>query len=64
MNLAILAMAQNHLQHPDEAREALEAASQLIQRLQEVDSNKGHHDLLIAELLLREANGMINRAED
>ena len=58
LNLAVLAMAQHELKHPDEARIALEEASQLVTRLHA--ANKNHHDLLIAEILFREAETLIN----
>jgi len=58
MNLTILAMAQHELQHPDEARIAVEEATQLIERLRAGDRN--HHDLLIAEILFREAEALID----
>jgi hypothetical protein len=50
MNLAVLAMAQHELDHPDEAAAALAEASQLITRLRENPNNQGHHDLQIAEI--------------
>ncbi len=60
MNLAVLAMAENSLDHPDKARTALQESSQLISRLKTNSDNKGHHDLLIAEILFREAKAKIN----
>jgi hypothetical protein len=60
MNLAVLAMAQHRLQHPDEARRALEQGSQLRDRLQGEASNKGDPNLLIAQILLREAETLIH----
>jgi hypothetical protein len=53
-------LAQHQLQHPDEARRALEAASQLINRLQADDKKNGHHDRQIAQILFREAEVLIN----
>jgi len=58
MNLTILAMAQQELRHPDEARRAVDEAAQLIERLRAGDRN--HHDLLIAEILFREAEALID----
>ncbi len=55
LNLAVLALAQQELGHPDEAAAALAEASQLITRLKETPNNKIHPGLLIAEILLREA---------
>ncbi|MBL6706005.1 MAG: hypothetical protein ISQ06_07835, partial [Planctomycetaceae bacterium] len=52
---AVLALAQHELGHPDEAAAALAEASQLITRLKETPNNKIHPGLLIAEILLREA---------
>ena len=60
LNLAVLAMAQHQLQHPDEARRALVEAAQLTDRLQSDASSKGDFDLLIAQILLREAQTLIN----
>ncbi len=60
LNLAVRAMAQHQLGQADEARTALDEASQLITRLQADDKNKGHHDLFIAQILLREAEALIN----
>ena len=60
LNLAVRAMAQHQLQHPDEARTALDEASQLITRLQADDKNNRDHDLLIARILFREAEALIN----
>jgi tetratricopeptide (TPR) repeat protein len=64
LNLAVLAMAQHELDHPDEAAAALAEASQLITRLKEDPNNKGHHDLLIAEILFREAEAKITVKND
>ena len=59
MNLAVLAMAHHQLQHPEESRRVLEQASQLIDRLN-ADESKLDHDLLIAQILHREAEALIN----
>ncbi len=61
LNLAVLALAQHQLQHPDEARKALDEASQVIQRLQAIDKN--HHDLLIAEILSQGAEASMKEKE-
>lgn len=63
-NQAVLAMAHMELNHPDEAKAALAEASQIITRLTIDPSNKGHHDLLIAEILFREAEATINGKKD
>ena len=63
LNLAVLALAQHELGHPDEAAAALAKASQLITRLKETPNNKIHHDVLIAEILLREAAAKINGSD-
>ena len=55
MNHAVLAMAQHERKHPDAAGIALEEASKLITGLRQVPGNKLHPDLLIAEILFREA---------
>lgn len=57
LNLSVLAMAQSELKHADEARIALDEAAQLITRLQAGDRN--HHDVLIAEILFREAESLL-----
>jgi eukaryotic-like serine/threonine-protein kinase len=59
LNLAVLAMAQHQLRHPDEARQAFDEASQLITRLREDRGKKGDHDVLIAQILFREAEEML-----
>ncbi len=55
MNLAVLALAEHQLHHPDEARTALKEASQLITRLKANLAKGSHFDLQIAEILYREA---------
>ncbi|TVS12992.1 MAG: hypothetical protein EA424_21970 [Planctomycetaceae bacterium] len=60
MNLAILALAQHERKHSGEERKTLDEASQLITRLKEIQNNQGDHDLLITEILLREAESTIN----
>ncbi|MBS0267001.1 MAG: hypothetical protein JSS02_34060 [Planctomycetes bacterium] len=59
-NLAVMALAQHQLQHPADARRALDEAAQLIPRLQSDETHNGNHDLLIAEILFREAEALIN----
>ncbi len=59
MNLAVLAMAQHRLKHPEESRRALLEVSQVIKRLRADAQNNGEHDLLIAEILFREAETVI-----
>lgn len=59
-NLALVAAAQHQLQHPDEARKALEEALLVITRLKEDPGQRINHDLLIAEILFREAEAKIN----
>ncbi len=61
INLAVLALAQHQLQHPDEARQALDEAAEVIQRLQAIDKNNS--DLLIAEILFREAEALMKEKE-
>jgi eukaryotic-like serine/threonine-protein kinase len=60
VNLAVLAMAQHQLQHPDEARRALQEASQITARLPADANNPDHSDTLIAQILLREADALID----
>ena len=59
MNLAVLAMAQHHLRHPDLARLALDDALQVTGRLPADANRPGHIDTLIAQILLREAEALI-----
>jgi hypothetical protein len=59
LNLAVLALAQHQLQHPLEAQAALKEALQLIASLRELPDQKNHHDVLIAEILIREAQTII-----
>jgi tetratricopeptide (TPR) repeat protein len=58
--LAVLAMAQHQLKHPEEARRALDEAAQLATRLEADPNHKTQHDVLIAQILLREAQALIN----
>jgi tetratricopeptide (TPR) repeat protein len=60
MNLAVRAMAEHQLRHPEEARRALEAASQLINRLQADAKNKGNPDALDVQILYREAEALLS----
>ena len=59
-NLAVLAMARHQQKLPEEARQALDEASQVINRLKAYENNKADHDLLIAQILFREADALIN----
>jgi tetratricopeptide (TPR) repeat protein len=63
MNLALVAMAQRQLGKAREAKTALEEASQLIIRLKGDPGRKGDHDLLIAEILFHEAEGLMKQKE-
>jgi tetratricopeptide (TPR) repeat protein len=58
LNLAVLAMAQHDLKNVEAARATLGEASQVITKIQAVDKN--HHDVLIAEILFREAESLNN----
>ncbi|MFN0053794.1 MAG: hypothetical protein ACKV0T_16565 [Planctomycetales bacterium] len=58
LNLNILALAQIRLERLDEARQTLMQAEQAIQLLQ-ADPAKRDHDLLIAQILFREAQARI-----
>ena len=60
INLTVLAMARHQQKDPEAARQALDEASQLINRLQADVNNKVNHDLLIAQILFREAEALIN----
>ena len=59
MNLAVLTMAQHHLRHTDEARKTFDEASQLVTHLREDTGKKGDHDVLIAQILFREAEELL-----
>jgi WD40 repeat protein/tetratricopeptide (TPR) repeat protein len=61
INLAVLAMAQHDLKQPEKARTALNEGQQLLTRLQAND--RYNHDTLIAEILLREAEALIDGKE-
>jgi tetratricopeptide (TPR) repeat protein len=61
LNLAVLAMAQHDLKQPEKARTALDEGLQLLTRLQAGDRH--HPDTLIAEILLREAEALIDGKE-
>jgi WD40 repeat protein/serine/threonine protein kinase/tetratricopeptide (TPR) repeat protein len=60
MSLAVLALAKHQLKLPLEAQKALKEASQVIASLQEVPDQRIHHDVMIAEILVREARAIIN----
>jgi WD40 repeat protein/serine/threonine protein kinase/tetratricopeptide (TPR) repeat protein len=60
MNMAVLAMAQHQLGNAVEAKTALEEALQMTTRLKGAPGTKGDHDLLIAEILFREADALMN----
>ena len=61
LSLAVLAMAQHDLKHPEKARTALNEARQLLTKLQA--NNRHNHDTLIAEILLHEAEAKMNGKE-
>lgn len=63
MNQAILAMAQHELKHSDAAGRALDGASQLIAGLRELPGSRMHPDLMIAEILFREAEVRIQGSD-
>lgn len=64
MNLAVFAMAHHERQHSDKSKAALPEASQLITSLHDKPEDRGHHDLLIAEILIRESEAEINGRTD
>jgi serine/threonine protein kinase/WD40 repeat protein/tetratricopeptide (TPR) repeat protein len=55
INLAIRALAQQRLGHLDAARATREECAQSIKQLQSMGDNSIDHDLLIAQILLQEA---------
>ncbi|MBS0266998.1 MAG: hypothetical protein JSS02_34045 [Planctomycetes bacterium] len=59
INLSVLALAHNRLEHLDDAWQPLKLAEQAIQNLH-VDPGKRDHDLLIAQILFREAEALIS----
>ena len=60
INLAVLAMARHQQKDPQAARQALDEALQLINRLKSDENNIANHDLLIPQILFREAEALIN----
>ena len=58
-NLPVLAMAQHELGNEAAASRALDEASQLLKKLEAIEANRGHNDLMIGQILLREANQTI-----
>lgn len=60
LNQSVLALAHHQLGNADQARQAFATASQLIERMRNEARFQGHHDLQIAEILLREAAETIN----
>jgi WD40 repeat protein/serine/threonine protein kinase len=60
LNLSVLAMAQHQLQRPEDARRSLAEASKLLVGLRAQKGNNRHHDLLIGQILFREAETLIN----
>ncbi len=63
MICTVLAMAQHQLRHPQEARAALDDASQLLTILQKNPNHKVDHDFLIAQMLYREAKRLMGVEE-
>jgi len=59
LNMPVLAMAQHQLGRSEQARLALQEASRTIARIKEAPNSKGHHDLLIAEILFQEAEALM-----
>ena len=59
-NLPLLAMVQHELGDSTAASQALEAASTLLKRLEADETNNGHNDMLIGQILFREADAKIN----
>jgi serine/threonine protein kinase/formylglycine-generating enzyme required for sulfatase activity/tetratricopeptide (TPR) repeat protein len=60
MNLAVTAMARHNLDDSEAARRDLDEAAQFVGRLEADSSKQGHHDLLIARILVREAQALIS----
>ncbi len=60
VNLTVLAMAQHQLQHADLAHSALAEATNVTGRLPTAANLPSHHDTLIARILLREAQTLID----
>jgi len=61
LNLSILAMAHDDLGHSEAASDALQEASQLVVNLQTASGSRQHPDLLIAQILLREAEAKLQQ---
>lgn len=62
INQAVLAMAQHQRGSPEEARQALRSAAQIVEGL-EGALGKGQHDVLIGKILLDEAREAIGATE-
>lgn len=60
LNLAIVAMAHHQLRRPDEARRAFDEAGPLMTRLEADPVYSVNADVLIAGILLREAEALLN----
>lgn len=60
LNLSLLAISHHELRHPDQAREALAKASQLLQDQQADPGWRILHDIQISQILFREAEVLIN----
>jgi tetratricopeptide (TPR) repeat protein len=59
LNLAVLAMARHQLGNRDEAQTALDELSELVSRLQAGDPLHRVHDVLIARIMLHEAESQL-----
>ncbi len=63
LNLIVRALALNQLGKSDEAGQAFKAAAEQVNRLEQNPQNKGNFDLLIAQILLREAEELNDAAK-
>ncbi len=64
LNYALRSLAKSRLEQNEGAQADLEKAKKLIDRLLADFNNHGHHDLLIAQILLREAESRVNKTAD
>ncbi|MCY2962468.1 MAG: tetratricopeptide repeat protein, partial [Planctomycetota bacterium] len=61
LNYALRSLAKSRLEQNEGAQADLEKARKAIDRLLADFNNHGHHDLLIAQILLREAEAQVNK---
>jgi serine/threonine protein kinase/tetratricopeptide (TPR) repeat protein len=63
LNLIVSAMAFHALGRRDEATQALHKGKEIVERSEQEPANQDHHDILIAKILLDEAETLISDSE-